>query len=251
MTTHSRIPPMARQANARCQTCGLSSLCTPSTLTFQEMEQFESLTRQSPPLHKRQVLFQQGATFSSFFIVRSGSLKQSSRLPSGEDQVTQFFLPGEWVGLDGVGDQRYPGSVVALETTTVCEVPFKRLEGQHPLVIEMRNHLFHAMSREMHHERMLVRLLLRRTSDVRLASFFLAMSARFRRRGYSPYCFRLAMSRGDIGNYLGLAVETVSRLLSRFQQQQLMDTRGREFQILDLEGLRRLAEGEGRQASLG
>lgn len=251
MTKPSRLMRFAGSHDMRCQTCSLSTLCFPSTLTLKEIERFESLTRQWPPLHKRQTLLHQESPFSSLFVVRSGSLKQTSRCPSGEDQITHFFLPGELVGLDAIGTFHYPGTVTALETTTVCEIPFHHLEGQNDSVIELRDHLFQVMSRELHHERMLVRLLLRRTSDVRLASFFVAMSARFQRRGYSPHCFRLAMSRADIGSYLGLAVETVSRLLGRFQQQGLMTTRGREFEILDTDGLNRLAEGEGRQGPLG
>ncbi|WP_224419687.1 MULTISPECIES: helix-turn-helix domain-containing protein [unclassified Modicisalibacter] len=246
MTKPSRLMRFAGSHDLRCQTCSLSALCVPSTLTLRDVERFESLTRQWPPLHKRQTLLHQESPFSSLFVVRSGSLKQTSRCPSGEDQITHFFLPGELVGLDALGERRYPGTVTALETTTVCEIPYHHLDGQGDSVIGLREHLFQVMSRELHHERMLVRLLLRRTSDVRLASFFVAMSARFQRRGYSPHRFRLAMSRADIGSYLGLAVETVSRLLGRFQQSGLMTTRGREFEILDSDGLNRLAEGEGR-----
>jgi len=167
----------------------------------------------------------------------SGSLKQITTEGSGEDQVTNFYLPSELVGLDGIDEESYPGSVIALETTTVCEIPFDRLDTLSEHLPELRTQLYRSMSKELRDDRKMMRLLSRKTADQRLASFFLNLSERFRRRGYSPYSFRLSMSRADIGNYLGLAVETVSRILGRFQQQKLVDVSGREVNILDLEAL--------------
>lgn len=245
MTTPNPVLRFARQHDI--QSCSLSSLCLPMTFTLDKFDQFNAITKRLAPLRKRDRLFLQGMPFKSVFIIRSGSLKQVTTTDSDEEQITRFFLPSEMVGLDGLGEQRYPGSAIALETTTVCEVPFDRLDALSAQLPELRGYLYRSMSQEMHHERLMMRLLLRRTSDVRLASFFVGMSTRFRRRGYSPYCFRLAMSRSDIGNYLGLAVETVSRLLGRFQQLGLLVAQGREFRILDLDALIRLADGGGRR----
>lgn len=107
---------------------------------------------------------------------------------------------------------------------------------------ELRGQLYRSMSKELRDERRMMRLLSRKTADQRLASFLITLSDRFRRRGYSPYSFRLSMARADIGNYLGLAVETVSRILSRFQQQQMLAVSGREINILDMPRLITLAE---------
>ncbi|WP_043528093.1 fumarate/nitrate reduction transcriptional regulator Fnr [Litchfieldella xinjiangensis] len=235
----------ARLHETRCQTCSLASLCLPLALDLEDMDQFDAIIRRRAPLKKGEPLVRQDAVFTSVFAVRSGSLKQVTSEGRGEDQLTNFYLPSEMVGLDGIDARRYPGSVIALETTTVCEIPFDRLDALSEKLPELRSQIYRSMSKEMHEDRRMLRLLSRKTADERLASFFTSLSARFRRRGYSAYSFRLSMSRGDIGNYLGLAVETVSRILSRFQNQGLVTVSGREVNILDLASLERLAEGEG------
>ncbi|MCG7599074.1 helix-turn-helix domain-containing protein [Halomonas sp. McH1-25] len=246
MTTPHPVLRFARQHDLNNQTCRLSSLCLPSILSSETLDRFGVVAKRTAPLRKRDALYLQGMPFNSLYVIHSGSLKQVSTTDNQEEHVTSFFLPGEIIGLDAIGEQRYPGNAIALETTTLFELPFDRLEALTCSSPELRNYLYQCMSKELQNERLLMHMLLRKTSDVRLATFFVAMSLRFRRRGYSPYCFNLAMSRGDIGSYLGLAVETVSRLLGRFQQQGLITSRGREFHIHDLEALTRLADSNGR-----
>lgn len=238
----SRRRPLLHEA--RCQTCSLSSLCLPLALELDDVSQFDAIIRRRAPLKKGEPLFRQGDTFTSVFAVRSGSLKQLTTEGSGNDQLTNFYLPSELVGLDGIDEEHYPGSVVALETTTVCEIPFDRLDLLSEELPELRGQLYRSMSKELRGDRRMMRLLSRKTADQRLASFLITLSDRFRRRGYSPYSFRLSMSRADIGNYLGLAVETVSRILSRFQTQSVVAVSGREVNILDMARLISLAEEE-------
>lgn len=238
----SRRRPLLHEA--RCQTCSLSSLCLPLALELDDVSQFDAIIRRRAPLKKGEPLFRQGDTFTSVFAVRSGSLKQLTTEGSGNDQLTNFYLPSELVGLDGIDEEYYPGSVVALETTTVCEIPFDRLDLLSEELPELRGQLYRSMSKELRGDRRMMRLLSRKTADQRLASFLITLSDRFRRRGYSPYSFRLSMSRADIGNYLGLAVETVSRILSRFQTQSVVAVSGREVNILDMARLISLAEEE-------
>ncbi|QJQ96796.1 MULTISPECIES: fumarate/nitrate reduction transcriptional regulator Fnr [Halomonadaceae] len=233
----------ARLNETRCQTCSLSSLCLPLALELDDVDQFDAIIRRRTPLKKGEALFYQGTSFNSVFAVRSGSLKQLTSDGNGNDQLTNFYLPSELVGLDAIDEEFYPGTVTALETTTVCEIPFDRLDTLSEQLPELRGQLYRSMSREMRDDRRMMRLLSSKTADERLASFFTSLSTRFRRRGYSPYSFRLSMSRADIGNYLGLAVETVSRILGRFQQQGLVSVSGREVNILDLDALAALAEG--------
>ena len=239
----------ARLNEARCQTCSLSSLCLPLALELDDMGQFDAIIRRRAPLKKGEPLFRQGDRFTSVFAVRSGSLKQLTTEGSGTDQLTNFYLPSELVGLDGIDEQHYPGSVVALETTTVCEIPFDRLDLLSEELPELRGQLYRSMSKELRDDRRMMRLLSRKTADQRLATFLITLSERFRRRGYSPYSFRLSMARADIGNYLGLAVETVSRILSRFQSQGVVAVSGREVNILDMPLLLTLAEEEIEDAS--
>ncbi|MDW5378540.1 fumarate/nitrate reduction transcriptional regulator Fnr [Halomonas sp. HP20-15] len=234
----------SRIHEARCQTCSLSSLCLPLALELDEIDSFDAIIQRRAPLKRGELLLRQGDTFTSVFAVRSGSLKQLSSEGSGDEQLTNFYLPSELVGLDGIDEQRYPGSIIALETTTVCEIPFDRLDQLSERMPELRNQLYRSMSKELRDDRRMLRLLSRKTADERLASFLVNLSSRFRRRGYSPYSFRLSMARSDIGSYLGLAVETVSRIIGRFQQQGLVEFQGREVNILDYQALRGLAEGE-------
>lgn len=229
----------------RCQTCSLSSLCLPLALEVQDMDQFDAIIRRRAPLKKGEVLVRQDSPFASVFAVRSGSLKQITTDGNGDDQLTSFYLPSELVGLDGIDEERYPGTVIALETTTVCEIPFDRLDTLSETLPELRVQLYRSLSKELRDDRRMLRLLSRKTADQRLASFFVGLSQRFRQRGYSPFSFRLSMSRADIGNYLGLAVETVSRILGRFQQKELVAVSGREVNILDLPALTRMAEETG------
>ena len=233
-----------RLNETRCQTCSLSSLCLPLALELDDVSQFDAIIRRRAPLKKGEPLFRQGDSFTSVFAVRSGSLKQLTTEGGGSDQLTNFYLPSELVGLDGIDEEHYPGSVVALETTTVCEIPFDRLDMLSEELPDLRGQLYRSMSKELRGDRRMMRLLSRKTADQRLATFLITLSDRFRRRGYSPYSFRLSMSRADIGNYLGLAVETVSRIVSRFQSQKVVAVSGREVNILDMSLLQRLAEEE-------
>lgn len=121
------LEPMSRRRSllheARCQTCSLSSLCLPLALEIDDMGQFDAIIRRRAPLKKGEPLFRQGDTFTSVYAVRSGSLKQVTSEGNGSEQLTNFYLPSELVGLDGIDEEHYPGSVIALETTTVCEIP--------------------------------------------------------------------------------------------------------------------------------
>lgn len=231
----------------RCQTCSLSALCLPLALGAQDMDQFNAIIRRRAPLKKGEALFCQGNSFSSVFAVRSGSLKQVTLDQNGEEQVTHFYLPSELIGLDSINEQIHPGYVIALERTSVCEIPFNHLDSLAEHIPQLRLQLFRSMSKEMGDDRRMMRLLSRKVPDERLASFFINLAMRFQRCGYSPCSFRLPMARNDIGNYLGLAVETISRILGRFQQQQLMAIQGREVHILDFEALNILAETQGCQ----
>ncbi|GAB2791920.1 transcriptional regulator Anr [Halomonas shantousis] len=234
----------ARLSETHCQSCNLSSLCLPLSLANEDMSQFDAIIRRRAPLKKGEALFRQGTPFTSVFAVRSGSLKQIATDNTGEVQLTNFYLPSELVGLDGIDEQTYLGTVTALETTSVCEIPFDRLDTLSERFPQLRRQLYRSMSKEMRDDRQMMRLLSHKTADERLANFLLALSLRFRRRGYSPYSFRLTMSRADIGSYLGLAVETVSRVINRFQQQGQLSVQGREIHILDMQALSALAKGE-------
>ena len=209
------------------------SLCPPISLEFDDVDALDQIVKRGRPLKKGDFLFRQGDPFESVFAVRSGAIKTFSLSDNGEEQITGFHLPSELVGLSGVDGERYPVSAQALETTSVCEIPFERLDDLALQLPQLRRQLMRIMSREIRDDQQMMLLLSKKTADERIATFLVNLSARFRARGFSANQFRLAMSRNEIGNYLGLAVETVSRVFTRFQQNKLLEAEGKEVHILD------------------
>jgi CRP/FNR family transcriptional regulator len=228
---------------AHCKDCSLAPLCLPLSLDLQDMNALDAIVKRGRPLKKGDFLFRQGAPFGPLFAVRSGALRTFSLSDSGQEQTTGFHLPSELVGLSALATNHYPVSAVALETTTVCEIPFEHLEALASQLPQLRRQLLRVMSREIHEDQQMMLLLSKKSADERIATFLVNLSARFRARGYSPNHFRLSMSRNDMGNFLGLAVETVSRVFTRFQQLGLIAAEGKDIQIVDPEQLCALAGG--------
>lgn len=210
---------------------------------MEDLDLLDDIVKRGRPLKKGDYLFRQGDSFSSVFAVRSGSLKTYSVSDCGEEQITGFHLPSEFVGLSGVDTELYPTSAIALETTSICEIPFERLDELSATLPQLRRQLMRIMSREIRDDQQMMMLLSKKTADERIATFLVNLSARFSARGYSATQFRLAMSRNEIGNYLGLAVETVSRVFTRFQQAGLIEAEGKEIKITNNEELCQLAGG--------
>lgn len=226
----------------------MSCLSLPMGLPLEDIPELHD-THTFTLLRKGEALFRQGTPFTGLFLVRSGSLKQVSSTSIEESLVTAYAMAGDLVGLDAIGQNIYPGTTLALETTTVSVLPQERLSELGAQLPALRQQLCRNLSQEVHNERLMLRLLLRRTAEARLAYFLVAMSARFQRRGYSASRFQLALSRSDIGSYLGLTVETVSRTLARFHKQGLLKASGRDFHLLDLEMLSRIAGASGRRGA--
>ena len=228
---------------AHCKDCSLATLCLPLSLDMQDLDALDNIVKRSRPMKKGDFLFRQGDTFASVYAVRSGSLKTFSVTDCGQEQITGFHLPSEFVGLSGMDTELYPVSAIALETTSICEIPFDRLDELSASLPQLRRQLMRIMSREIRDDQQMMMLLSKKTADERIATFLVNLSARFRARGYSPQQFRLAMSRNEIGNYLGLAVETVSRVFTRFQQNGLLAAEGKEINLINLIEICALAGG--------
>ena len=228
---------------AHCKDCSLATLCLPLSLDMSDMNALDAIVKRGRPLKKGEYLFRQGDEFNSVYAVRSGSLKTFNITDCGEEQITGFHLPSEFVGLSAMDTEQYPVSAIALETTSICEIPFERLDELSVSLPQLRRQLMRIMSSEIRDEQQMLLLLSKKNAEERIATFLINLSARFRARGDSPYQFRLAMSRNEIGNYLGLAVETVSRVFTRFQQNELLKTEGKEIHLLNLLDLCALAGG--------
>jgi CRP/FNR family transcriptional regulator len=230
-------------SQTHCKDCSLAPLCLPLSLELEDMDALDNIVKRGRPLRKGEYLFHQGDDFNSVYAVRSGALKTFSLSDGGEEQITGFHLPSELVGLSGMDTQAYPVSAQAQETTSVCEIPFERLDELSVRLPQLRRQLMRVMSREIRDDQQMMVLLSKKSADERIATFLVNLSARFHARGYSANQFRLSMSRNEIGNYLGLAVETVSRVFTRFQQNALIAAEGKEIHILDPVQLCALAGG--------
>lgn len=228
-------------AKVACKECSLHQLCLPRSINGSDLEKLDSIIERKKPLKRNEHLFQVGSSFHSIYVVRSGSLKTYSPTVDGQEQVTGFHLPGELLGLDAIGKGRHPCAAKALETTSVCEVPFEHLEGLSQELPTLQHQLLRLMSKEIFDDQELMLLLGKKTAEARLSAFLLSISLRFKQRGFSSVEFYLSMSRNDIANYLGLAVETVSRMFTRFQEDGLIEAERKHIIIKNRENMRQIA----------
>ena len=224
-----------------CGNCRLNSICLPLALESEDIEQLDEIIQRSKPLQKSQHLYREGDDFQSVFAVRSGSIKAYKTTDDGREQVTGFYFPGEILGMDGISKNEHASSAKALETAAICEIPFSSLEKLSATMPSLQRHFFQLMSKEITEDQLLITLLSKNSADERVAALMLSISSRNARRKLSATQFRLPMSRVDIGNYLGLTVETVSRVFSRMQKMEILKVDNKEIEILDIDGVRAMA----------
>ena len=236
--------PHCKGCSISCQDCRMSALCMPLAIHAGELERLDNIIQRGKPLQKKQHIFYAGDKFRSVFAVRSGSIKSYCVSDDGKEQVTGFYLPGEIFGWDGIAHQQHSNTAIAMETSSVCEIPFERLEELSLAIPSLQRHFMQLMSKEITSDQRLITLLSKNSAEQRIAALLLSLSDRLHRQRLSATQFRLPMSRADMGNYLGLTVETVSRVFSRFQTTGLIEADKKELQILNLKALRDLANGE-------
>ncbi len=224
-----------------CWDCSLGQLCLPVSLSPDDVEQVDDIVRRRRPMARGDHLYRAGDPFKSIYAVRAGALKTSTVSVDGVEQITGFHLPGELVGFDAINRGTHPCSAVALETTSVCEIPFEDLETLAARIPGLQRQLLRIMSKEIFQDQEMLHAVAKRTAEERLAIALLSYSDRYARRGLSAKRFRLPMSRSDLSNYLGLAPETMSRLFRRFQDQGLISSSGKEVVIEDVDELRRIS----------
>ena len=225
---------------ASCSNCALRELCLPVGSSADRLKRVAPLVYARRKVSRDEDLYHAGNAFSAIYAVRSGFFKNDLVYQDGREQVIGFHMSGDILGMDGIGADCYTCNAVALEDSEVCVIPFSRLED---IACEERSlqHQFHrVMSREMvrNHD---VMLLLGARAEVRLAAFLLDISQRVETRGYSASEFHLRMTREEIGSFLGLKLETISRLFSQFQRENLVAVLQRYIRILDAGGLRKVA----------
>jgi CRP/FNR family transcriptional regulator len=237
---HYPMPPPADDGDELrfCSTCAFGSVCLPEGVDKAALRDLHILVEHVGPFRAGQQVFRTGEHFGAIFAVRGGVVKTRIVDDDGNEQVLGFHLPGEVIGLNAIHPARYPCDAVALDTVFVCRFSFPALATLAMRMPRVQQELFRLLSADIGRAALLTR---DRAADERLAAFLLGLGERFAARGFSTREYRLAMSRGDVGNYLGLAAETVSRLLRRFQDQRLIAVHGRDIELLDRDGLRKLA----------
>jgi len=226
-----------------CQNCSLSDLCLTHGMDTDEISELDKILKRQQPYQPGQHLFHAGDKSSAIFAVRSGALKTYCLTEDGDEQVLGFALPGELVGLDGLADENFSSTSVALETSSVCELPFNQLEDLCHRLPGLQKQMMRLLGKEIKSDQHLLMMLGQRSAEERLASFLLGLSTRYKARGLSAKEFNLPMSRQDIGNYLGLAIETVSRTFAHFQEEKLLTVNRRQIMILDHAGLESIVDG--------
>lgn len=231
------VNPHDPQQNISCSHCSLTNLCIPVGIGIKELKKLDEHIIHHETLKRGQHWFRAGDRFRSIYAVRSGCIKTYILTDSGEEQVCGFHLPGEIIGLDAIDCGIYKSSARVLQTSSVCEIPFDRLEGLFNDIPALQKQLLRIMSKEIDNDQWLITLLGKTSADARVAAFLCNLSNRFAIRGYSAYEFILGMPRHDIANFLGLAVETVCRVFTRFQQEKYLIANGKQIQILQLKKL--------------
>jgi len=232
-------------AQVACSNCNLRELCVPAGLSRADMDRIDEVVGPRRKVLRGRELFHTGERFTALYAVRSGFFKTCVTTADGRDQVTGFQMAGEVMGLDGIMDTQHSCSAVALEDAEVCVMQYDRMQELAHEVSALQTQMHRIMSREIVREHGVMLLLGSMCAQERVAAFLLNLAQRMHARGFSRTEFILRMTRADLGSYLGLKLETVSRTFSKLQDEGIVDVRWRHLRILDMAALEGLV---GRQA---
>lgn len=226
---------------ASCQRCGLRQLCLPQELDSTDIEKLDGLVERLNPLQRGEYLFRQADHHRSLFAIRSGSFKTQHLHPNGTESILGFHLPGEIIGLDGLGSGEYQTSAIALERATACELPLDRLHRLAKMLPSLDQQLHKIMGCRISEDQEVLMVLRDYSAQERLCTFLLNLAKRLERRGLSSVDLMLTMTRQDIANYLGLTLETVSRTFAKMEKEEVVGIDRRNIRILDKDLLLKLS----------
>jgi len=224
-----------------CRDCGFYQIGLSMGLDSADTKLLDRYVKRKRMLKRGQILYRAGEEFTYVYAIRSGSVKTYISTDDGRMQITGFHIPGELLGLNAMDEKRYNCEAMALETTSVCEISLDCFEELARQIPSAHYQMLRMMSKEIKHNQELMLLLGKKNAEERLATYLLALSRRFAMRNYSPTRFNLSMSRSDIGHYLGIAEETVSRIFTRFQEEGVVASERRHIVLNDLERLSAIA----------
>jgi CRP/FNR family transcriptional regulator len=231
-TIPAPLPPPQEGFKVACSTCALRQVCLPTGLPAADVEQLERMVSVRRPVARNTVLFKAGDAFEAIYLVRTGFFKTSASAEDGREQVTGFQMAGEMLGMDGIFSGAHACDAVALEDSQVCVVPYGRLEDLTREIDRLRRQFLRLMSRELVRDQSVMMLLGAMRAEQRVAAFLINLMRRLRARGFSSSSVVLRMTRDEIGSFLGLTLETVSRTFSRMQDDGLLEVRAREVRVL-------------------
>ncbi|HSW05916.1 fumarate/nitrate reduction transcriptional regulator Fnr [Aquabacterium sp.] len=244
MTLPSAVSPVPVAAlKVACSSCNLRELCLPWGLSDPDLQRLDALVAVRRKVRRGQLLFRRGEPFDALYAVRSGFFKTRATTDDGRDHVTGFQMAGELLGLDGISTERHSCDAVALEDSQVCVIPYGAFETLSREFPELQRQFHKLMSREIVRDHGVMRLLGSMRAEERLAAFLLNLTQRLEARGFSSSALLLRMTREEIGSYLGLKLETISRSFSKFQDDGVLQVRQREIRVLDPVALQRLVNG--------
>jgi CRP/FNR family transcriptional regulator, anaerobic regulatory protein len=233
-------PDGLRPLKVACSSCNLRELCLPVGLSGPDLQRLDGLVATRRAVPRGQTLFRIGDPFKAVYAVRTGFFKTRVSAEDGRDQVTGFQMAGELLGLDGISTDRHSCDAVALEDSQVCIIPYDELESLSREFTELQHQFHKIMSREIVRDHGVMLLLGSMRAEERLAAFLLNLTKRLQARGFSPSALVLRMTREEIGSYLGLKLETVSRTFSKFQDDGVLEVKQRQIRVLDQAALQRL-----------
>ena len=247
MNAHPAVTPIkAATLKVACSSCNLRELCLPVGFSDQELERLDALVAARRTVRRGDTLFRCGDPFEAVYAVRTGFFKTRVSSEDGRDQVTGFQMAGELLGLDGISTDSHSCDAVALEDSQVCVILYGQLEHLSREFTDLQRQFHKIMSREIVRDHGVMLLLGSMRAEERLAAFLLNLAQRLNARGFSPSSLVLRMTREEIGTYLGLKLETVSRCFSKFHEDGVLQVRQRQIRILDQAALEKLVMGANR-----
>lgn len=237
------LPTSLRELQTQCATCSLHQLCLPMGLDKLDMERLDQIIERRRKISREGTLYRMGDPLKSLYAIRVGHFKTYQINSNGIQQITGFQMAGELLGLDAIGTSEHQCNAVALEDSEVCEIPFSRLEELFSDIPILLQQFHRILGREISREQNVMLLLGNMRAEQRFAAFLINLSARYAARGYSATRLQLRMSREEIGNYLGLTIESISRLLSKLKKMNVLRVEQREVEILEPSKLTAIAAG--------
>ncbi len=232
---------MSKLNQVSCNNCGLDNICLPRGLSHEEIESISQIVKAKKTLQRGEFIYHEGDSFRGILAIKSGSAKLVGADQHGNEHILNILLPGELLGFDGLSTDKHSCAAIALETTSFCLLPADSMDDLFHNIPSLTRELFRHSGEKMLEDKNQL-ILSKRPAEERLAYFLISLSERLKRRGFSASEFKLSLSRQEIGNHLGLALETVSRLLKKFQEDELIVVQNRFITITDLTALKNLLQ---------